>query len=110
MDQQQILALIIFGITIIAIILDVFDTTVLALLGAAAMIFFKVIPIDNVMGYVSFNTLEVLVGMMLIVAVLKETGIFEFMATFTAKACRGNTFKILICLGIITAVFSAILR
>ena len=109
MDQQQILALIIFGITIIAIILDVFDTTVLALLGAAAMIFFKVIPIDNVMGYVSFNTLEVLVGMMLIVAVLKETGIFEFMATFTAKACKGNTFKILICLGIITAIFSAIL-
>lgn len=109
MDQQQILALIIFGVTILAIILDVFDTTVLALLGAVAMIFFKVIPIDNVMGYVSFNTLEVLVGMMLIVAILKETGIFEFMATFTAKICKGNTFKILICLGIITAIFSAIL-
>ncbi len=109
MDQQQILALIIFGATILCIILEVFDTTVLALLGAVAMIFFKIIPIDNVMGYVSFNTLAVLIGMMIIVSVLKETGIFEFMATFTAKICKGNTFKILICLGIITAVFSAIL-
>ena len=109
MDQQQILALIIFAVTILAIILDVFDTTVLALLGAVAMIVFKIIPIDNVMGYVSFNTLAVLIGMMIIVSVLKETGVFEFMATFTAKVCRGNTFKILICLGIITAVFSAIL-
>ena len=109
MDQQQILALIIFSATIIAIILDVFDTTVLALLGAVAMIVFKIIPIDNVMGYVSFNTLAVLIGMMIIVSVLKDTGVFEFMATFTAKVCKGNTFKILICLGIITAVFSAIL-
>ena len=109
MDQQQILALIIFGATILAIILDVFDTTVLALSGAVAMVFFKVIPIDNVMGYVSFNTLAVLIGMMMIVAILKETGIFEFMATYTAKVCKGNTFKILICLGIITAIFSAIL-
>ena len=92
MDQQQILALIIFGITIIAIILDVFDTTVLALLGAAAMIFFKVIPIDNVMGYVSFNTLEVLVGMMLIVAVLKETGIFEVISGLLVGKPMDETF------------------
>lgn len=109
MDQQQVLALIIFLVTITLIILEVFDTTVLALLGAVAMIFFKVIPIDNVIGYVSFNTLAVLIGMMMIVAILKETGVFEFMATFTAKICKGNTFKILICLGIITATFSAIL-
>lgn len=109
MNHEQIIALSIFLITIIAIITEKFDNTVVALLGACFMIIFKAIPLNLVMSYVSFNTLAVLIGMMLLVAVLKETGIFEFIAILTAKLCKGNSFKILISLAILTAFFSAIL-
>lgn len=109
MNHVQIIAIAIFLITILAIISERFDNTVLALLGAAAMVIFKVIPLDSVMSYVSFNTLAVLIGMMLFVAVLSETGFFEYIAIFTAKFCKGSVLKIIFSLAILTAIFSGIL-
>lgn len=109
MNHVQIIAIAIFLITIFAIISERFDNTVLALLGAAAMVIFKVIPLDSVMSYVSFNTLAVLIGMMLFVAVLSETGFFEYIAIFTAKFCKGSVLKIIFSLAILTAIFSGIL-
>ena len=73
------------------------------------MVIFKVIPLDSVMSYVSFNTLAVLIGMMLFVAVLSETGFFEYIAIFTAKFCKGSVLKIIFSLAILTAIFSGIL-
>lgn len=109
MNHVQIIAIAIFLITILAIISERFDNTVLALLGAAAMVIFKVIPLDSVMSCVSFNTLAVLIGMMLFVAVLSETGFFEYIAIFTAKFCKGSVLKIIFSLAILTAIFSGIL-
>lgn len=109
MNSQQILALAIFLIIIFAIISEKFDNTVLALLGAVAMVLFKIIPLDSVMLYVSFNTLAVLIGMMLTVAILGETGFFEYIAIFTAKICKGNILKIFFGLAVLTAFFSGIL-
>lgn len=109
MNHMQIIAITIFLITIFAIISERFDNTVLALLGAVAMVIFKVIPLDSVMSYVSFNTLAVLIGMMLFVAILGETGFFEYIAIFTAKFCKGNVLKIIFSLAILTAIFSGIL-
>lgn len=109
MDHTQIIAIAIFLITIFAIISERFDNTVLALLGAVAIVIFKVIPLDDVMSYVSFNTLAVLIGMMLFVAVLGETGFFEYIAIFTAKACKGSSVKIIFSLAVLTAIFSGIL-
>lgn len=109
MNHVQIIAIAIFLITILAIISERFDNTVLALLGATAMVIFKVIPLDSVMSYVSFNTLAVLIGMMLFVAVLSETGFFEYIAIFTAKFCKGSVLKIIFSLAILTAIFSGIL-
>ena len=109
MNHVQIIAIAIFLITILAIISERFDNTVLALLGAAGMVIFKVIPLDSVMSYVSFNTLAVLIGMMLFVAVLSETGFFEYIAIFTAKFCKGSVLKIIFSLAILTAIFSGIL-
>lgn len=109
MNHMQIIAIAIFLITIFSIISERFDNTVLALLGAVAMVIFKVIPLDSVMSYVSFNTLAVLIGMMLFVAILGETGFFEYIAIFTAKFCKGNVLKIIFSLAILTAIFSGIL-
>lgn len=109
MNIQQILSIIIFLVILLGIITEKFDITVLALTGAAAMVAFKIIPLDKVMSYVDFNTIAVLLGMMLIIAIFKQTGFFEYIAIFTAKFCKGDSLKILFALGIITAIFSALL-
>jgi Na+/H+ antiporter NhaD/arsenite permease-like protein len=50
-----------------------------------------------------------LLGMMLIVAVLRRTGLFEYMAIWSAKRARGQPFRILVTLSAVTAVASALL-
>lgn len=109
MDTKQIIAIIIFLVILAGIIIEMFDITVLALTGAVAMVAFKIIPLSKVMGYVDFDTIAVLIGMMLTVAVFKQTGFFEYIAMFTAKICKGKSFNILLALGILTAIFSAVL-
>ena len=109
MNTEQIIAVAIFLLILAGIISEKFDIAVLALTGAAAMVAFKIIPLDKVMGYVDFDTITVLLGMMIIVAIFKKTGFFEYIAIYTAKICKGDSLKILFALGLITALFSAIL-
>ncbi|MGL4454212.1 MAG: ArsB/NhaD family transporter [Sarcina sp.] len=109
MNTQQIIAIAIFLIILAGIISEKFDITVLALTGAIAMVAFKIIPLNKVMGFVDFDTIAVLLGMMLIVAIFKRTGFFEYIAIYTAKVCKGDSLKILFALGFITALFSAVL-
>ena len=58
---------------------------------------------------VDFNTIGLLIGMMIIVGITKETGIFQYVAIKTAKFARGNPWHIMILFALITAVFSAFL-
>lgn len=109
MNTEQIIAVAIFLLILAGIISEKFDITVLALTGAAAMVAFKIIPLNKVMSYVDFDTIAVLLGMMIIVAIFRKTGFFEYIAIYTAKICKGDSLKILFALGFITALFSAIL-
>ncbi|MGL5648110.1 MAG: SLC13 family permease [Clostridium sp.] len=109
MNVQQILASGIFIVILLGIITEKFDLTVLSLTGAILMVAVGIIPLSKVMGYVDFNTIAVLFGMMAIVAVFKRTGFFEYIAMFTAKICRGNSLKIIFTLGILAAFFSGVL-
>jgi len=61
------------------------------------------------MEEIDFNTLGVLTGMMLFVAVAKQSGIFEFMAIKAAKLAKGDPWRIMVYFVIITAVCSAFL-
>ncbi|MFI6928450.1 SLC13 family permease [Nonomuraea spiralis] len=47
--------------------------------------------------------------MMVIVGVLKETGVFEYLAIWAAKRARGRPFRLMVLLVLITAVASALL-
>ncbi|MGL5417809.1 MAG: SLC13 family permease [Clostridium sp.] len=109
MNLQQILASGIFIVILLGIITEKFDLTVLSLTGAILMVAVGIIPLSKVMGYVDFNTIAVLFGMMAIVAVFKRTGFFEYIAMFTAKICKGNSLKIIFTLGILAALFSGVL-
>jgi len=58
---------------------------------------------------VDWNTIGLLLGMMIIVGILKETGVFEFLAVKSAKISRGDPWKIMLLFSTITAILSAFL-
>ncbi|MGN9781053.1 ArsB/NhaD family transporter [Nonomuraea sp. ZG12] len=58
---------------------------------------------------IDWNVIFLLTGMMIIVGVLKETGVFEYLAIWAAKRARGRPFRLMVLLVIITASASALL-
>ncbi|QTA37393.1 anion permease [Thermosipho ferrireducens] len=72
---------------------------------------FKVgnLKIENASEFIDFNTISLLVGMMIIISVLKSTGFFQFIAVKTVKISGSNIFKLLLLMNSIIFVFSALL-
>ncbi|MFG1707461.1 ArsB/NhaD family transporter [Nonomuraea sp. M3C6] len=58
---------------------------------------------------IDWNVIFLLLGMMVIVGVLKQTGIFEFLAIWAAKRAKGRPFRLMVLLIVITASASALL-
>lgn len=109
MNSSVLIAILIFLVVILCIVTEKVNRTLAAMAGALAMVFFGIIDSEAMTTYIDFNTLGVLIGMMLVVSTVKRSGLFEYVAIYTAKLARGNTIKILIGFAVITAVLSAIL-
>ncbi|MGP3931120.1 ArsB/NhaD family transporter [Nonomuraea sp. KM88] len=58
---------------------------------------------------IDWNVIFLLLGMMIIVGVLKQTGVFEFLAIWAAKRAKGRPFRLMALLIVITACASALL-
>ena len=58
---------------------------------------------------VDWDVIFLLLGMMIIVGVLRRTGVFEFIAIWAAKRAKGSPLRVMILLVLITAVASAFL-
>ncbi|MEN3533952.1 ArsB/NhaD family transporter [Microbispora sp. ZYX-F-249] len=58
---------------------------------------------------VDWNVVFLLLGMMIIVGVLRQTGVFEYLAIWAAKRARGRPFRLMVLLLVITALASALL-
>ena len=99
----------IFAIAYAIIISEKIHRTVIALIGASLMIILGVISQEQAIEGVDFNTLGLLIGMMVIVDIAKHSGVFQYVAIWAAKAGKGSPMPIFILLGVITAVFSALL-
>lgn len=91
------------------IISEKINRAVVSLLGAGALIFTGVLNQHLAVAGIDFNTIFLLIGMMVIVAITKRSGIFQFVAIYSAKLARGDPRALLAMLSVITAVFSAIL-
>jgi len=89
------------------IIAEKIHRTIIALVGAAIMVVAGVLDQHKAIENIDFNTLGLLVGMMIIVAITKESGVFEFLAISAVKAAKGKPMAILIWLSAMTAFVSA---
>ena len=92
------------------IITEWVNRAVIALLGASALITMGVLNQDEALGAVDFNTVGLLVGMMIMVAVARKSGLFGYAAVKAAQMAKGSPTGILIALSLITALFSAFLN
>lgn len=109
MSTLQIFSIIVFVLVMAVIISEKLHRATVALTGGIILILTGVLTFDEGIEAVDFNTLGVLLGMMLFVGVVKESGLFEYLAIRSAKAVKGNPWKIMIAFTIITAVCSAFL-
>jgi Na+/H+ antiporter NhaD/arsenite permease-like protein len=109
MEQQAIWAIGIFVLIYGLIISEKIHRTILAMAGAATLILIGIIDQETAIHHIDFNTLGLLIGMMLIVGITAETGLFKYVALKAAKVAKGQPKRILIALFIITAVASAFL-
>ena len=86
----QIISIIIFVAVMALIVSEKVHRTTAALSGAVLLILAGIITFDTGVEHIDFNTLGVLVGMMMFVAVIKGSGIFEYLAVKAAKVAKGS--------------------
>ena len=109
METNQILTVVVFFLVMVAIMSEKIHRTAAALAGAMALFFLHILDVDKAIGYVDFNTIGVLVGMMIFVSGVKRSGLFEYIAIKAAKLAKGDPWKIMVSFMVLTAVLSAFL-
>ncbi len=85
------------------------NRAIIAILGAGLMIFCGLLNQEQAFRTVDFNTLWLLIGMMMMVSITAKTGVFQYVAIKSAKWVKASPIGILIMLTVITATFSALL-
>jgi len=109
MYYQAIIAIGIFLISYALITSEKIHRTIVAMLGGITMLVFGIVDQETAIHHIDFNTLGLLIGMMIIVSITSETGLFKFLAIWSAKKAKGDPVRILIYLALITAFGSAFL-
>lgn len=108
--MEEIFAVALFVLVLAFIGSELAHRTVLALSGAAILLTFGVVDQETaVVEYIDWNTIGLLAGMMVMVAVLDKTGVFEYLAIKSAQWGKARPGRILVLLGLVTAFLSAFL-
>lgn len=103
------LSAIIFVATYAAIITEKIDRTKVALVGALVMVLTGIIDQEQAIEAIDFNTLGLLIGMMILVAIVRYTGVFGHIGFSVARWTGGRVIPMMLMLSLITAVASAFL-
>ncbi|MBI5875715.1 MAG: ArsB/NhaD family transporter [Deltaproteobacteria bacterium] len=110
MKEALLLTAVIIFLAVYAIlVLDKINRAVVSLLGASLVILLGVLDQEKAVAGVDFNTIGLLIGMMIIVAVCQKTGMFQYVAIRSVKIVHGEPWRILVMLGCVTAIISAFL-
>ncbi|XP_030173446.1 P protein [Lynx canadensis] len=113
-EAQVIIAVVILAGVYMLIIFEIVHRTLAAMLGSlAALAALAVIgdrpSLTHVVEWIDFETLALLFGMMILVAIFSETGFFDYCAVKTYQLSRGRVWAMIIMLCLIAAVLSAFL-
>ncbi|MFE3543272.1 SLC13 family permease [Nocardia sp. NPDC059177] len=107
------LAVLIFVVAFFFIATEKADKVKTVLIASGLMAVLGLIPGDEVFFSphegIDWNVIFLLLGMMIIVGVVKQTGLFDYLAIWSAKRSRGNPYRLMVMLMLITAVASPFL-
>lgn len=106
---HMFIALGIFALTYVMIMTEWINKMTAALLGGFLVIVFHIVDQEKAFIAVDWNVIFLLIGMMMVMAVLKETGIFQYIAIKTAKLAKASPLRIMLFMFAVTAVISAFL-
>ena len=109
METSTIVAIVIFVAAYALIISEKIHRTIIGICGAMLMILLGIINQETAIHHIDFNTLGLLMGMMVIVNITSETGLFNYLAIWAAKKVEAKPISLLVALSLLTAVCSALL-
>ncbi|HYI59745.1 MAG TPA: ArsB/NhaD family transporter [Microlunatus sp.] len=111
--MSAVVAVVVFVVAYILIATERVPKTVTALAGAGVVVALGVSSAEDIFYSsetgVDWDVIFLLLGMMIIVGILRQTGVFEFVAIWAAKRAKGSPLRVMILLVLITAVASAFL-
>jgi len=109
MISVELIAIVVFLLTYALIVDERIHRAVAAMAGAAVVVLLGIVPWDRLLHHVDFGTIFLLMGMMIIVNISRNSGLFEYIAIRTAKLANGSPIKVLLLFSLVTAVVSAFL-
>ncbi len=102
-------AAILFALTYVVVMTEKINRAIVSLLAAGLMIVLGILNQEAAIRGIDFNTIGLLIGMMLIVAITRQSGIFQFLAIWAAKKVNAQPWGILVMISLVTAIVSAFL-
>jgi Na+/H+ antiporter NhaD/arsenite permease-like protein len=106
-------AVTVFAVAYALIASEKVNRVVVALTGAGLMLALRLVSSEDAFHSQEFGidweVIFLLLGMMIVVGVIKQTGLFEYLAIWSAKKARGQPYRIMVALVLLTAVASALL-
>lgn len=109
MGRDQLVALAIFGGTYGLIISEKVDRLAAAMAGICAMLIMGLVEQSEAFSFIDFNTIGLLLGMMILVGIVKKTGLVELAAVRAITLSAGSPVRLLVLLSSLTALLSAML-
>src|SRR4030067_1171842 len=114
MDTAFWTATTVFLIAYAVIVSEKIPKTIVALFGAGLMLVLKILEQHEAFHLeefgVDWNVIFLLISMMVIINLMRPTGVFEYIAIKSAKLGKGDPFRILVIFALVTAVLSALTR
>ncbi|MEU8226123.1 ArsB/NhaD family transporter [Kribbella sp. NPDC048915] len=111
--MRPLVALVIFGLAFFYIATEKADKVKVALIGAAVMLVLGLAPGSEVFFSehegIDWNVIFLLLGMMIVIGIIKQTGVFDYLGIWAAKRSRGEPYRLMVMLMVITAVASPFL-
>jgi len=113
MDATFWTATVIFVLAYVVIVSEKIHKTIVAIVGASLMLVLKILQQHEAFHVEEFgidwNVIFLLISMMVIINLMRPTGIFEYIAIKSAKWGKGEPFRIMVIFALVTAVLSALL-
>jgi len=106
---STLIPIIVFFIVYAAITFELVNKAAATLAGVGVLVVLHVIDEHQAVGFIDFETLMLLTGMMILVALIKKSGFFTIVSVRIAEITKGSPVKILVLFSVVTALMSAFL-